>query len=274
MLKEAIKYRYEYFSLSKLREVLNTCPVAILPTGSLEWHGNHNALGLDSHSATYAAEKALIKLGAGALLPTNYAGTYGWSRMPGCFVFDNDLIEELFYQYYREMLKIGFQICIILTGHWGNFQTNALRHAAERATEDYREFLKKNGISKEFVCLGFRLIDIVPDNRYSHAQVLETSIEMAVAELLGLPLVNRDILPSGTQNLIHEHYLEYNSKAPKSDPKEFIWNPDLKDQNKTNAKEGHKYIDKVGSGLALEVLEYFEEFGIEYKPPNEIPFPE
>jgi creatinine amidohydrolase/Fe(II)-dependent formamide hydrolase-like protein len=47
MLVETEHYRYELMQLKQIRAVISGCPVAIQATGLMEWHGEHNAIGLD-----------------------------------------------------------------------------------------------------------------------------------------------------------------------------------------------------------------------------------
>jgi creatinine amidohydrolase/Fe(II)-dependent formamide hydrolase-like protein len=261
---DSIPFRYEFMSLQKLRQILNTCPVAIVPTGSLEWHGEHNSLGLDGHSATYAAEKALIMLENGVLLPTNYLGTYGWPRYPGCLVFDQPTVTRIFYEYFRELIKIGFRVIVILTGHWGPYQTKALQDAARDAQAEAK------GMGIDVRCLGWRLVDIFPDPRYGHAQTLETSIEMAVARYLKLPLVDLTKIRTEDQNMGKEMYNSYNPNSPNCEPPIFAWDSAMNISEKVSADIGDEYINKVAKGLALEILEYLDELKIGYTPTNVI----
>jgi creatinine amidohydrolase/Fe(II)-dependent formamide hydrolase-like protein len=235
-----------------------------VPTGTLEWHGEHNALGLDAHSATYAAEQALIFLENGIIFPTNYLGTHGWPRYPGCLVFDQATVNRIFYEYFRELIKIGFRVIVILTGHWGSYQTNALQNAAKKTQAEAKE----NGI--EVRCLGWRLVDILPDTRYGHAQTLETSIEMAVARYLKLPLVDTAKIRTTDQDMEKEMCEPYNPDSPNVEPPIFPWDPDMNNPEKCNADIGDDYITKVAKGIALELLEYMKELKINYSPIKEI----
>ena len=119
MLHEADKFRYEFMRLARLRQVLQECPVAVIPSGLLEWHGEHNAIGLDGLKGYYICERAMLKLGNGALFPINWVGTYGFIRYPGSVVYDATTTRNVFIQLYREAIKLGFKVIAILTGQIG-----------------------------------------------------------------------------------------------------------------------------------------------------------
>ena len=72
MLAEANPYRYMYMRLPKICQVLEECPIAIQPTGLLEWHGEQSPIGLDGMLAHYIGERAMIKIGNGALFPAQF----------------------------------------------------------------------------------------------------------------------------------------------------------------------------------------------------------
>lgn len=50
----------------------DTCNIAYLPVGSLEWHGNHMPFGTDSFTAAYLAEEAASRFGGVAFPPVYY----------------------------------------------------------------------------------------------------------------------------------------------------------------------------------------------------------
>ncbi|HME52160.1 MAG TPA: creatininase family protein [Candidatus Lokiarchaeia archaeon] len=115
----ADKYRYEYMRLDAIRGMLDRCPVAIQPAGLLEWHGEHNAIGLDGLKAYNICERAIQLLGDGALFPVNWVGTYGFIRYPGTICYDNFTTFQVFLQLFEQLIKIGFKVIVVLTGHYG-----------------------------------------------------------------------------------------------------------------------------------------------------------
>ncbi len=66
-------FRFERLNPSQLAKAVRTRPIAWLPIGPLEWHGEAIALGCDPLIGTAVVEQAWRKAG-GVLLPTLYAG--------------------------------------------------------------------------------------------------------------------------------------------------------------------------------------------------------
>ena len=64
-----LKMRYEELLPHELEEILQTCPVAYFPLGTLEYHGPHLAIGNDALKAEALCARACERTG-GVLIPT------------------------------------------------------------------------------------------------------------------------------------------------------------------------------------------------------------
>jgi len=113
--------RFEELAGYELAAVVSQCPLAILPLGSLEFHGPHNPLGADSIIISGIGENVSVRT-KGLLFPTikltqcpahtaNFAGTLS-------------IRPEVMTMYYadvlRNILQLGFRKVFILNGHDGN----------------------------------------------------------------------------------------------------------------------------------------------------------
>jgi len=67
------QYLYENMTPEHLKQAVAKCPVAYLPTGIPEWHGEQNACGLDALKAETLGEMAASMLG-GVCFPTVWTG--------------------------------------------------------------------------------------------------------------------------------------------------------------------------------------------------------
>jgi len=112
--------RFEEVVGFELAEVVATHPLAILPLGSLEFHGPHNPLGTDSIIISGIAERVAART-RGLLFPTitftqcpahtaNFRGTV--SIRP-------DVMTMYFAEVLRNALHLGFRRVFILNGHDG-----------------------------------------------------------------------------------------------------------------------------------------------------------
>ena len=71
--------RYEQLRPAEIRKAREACPVAYLPIGTIEWHGFHNPIGLDTLKA-HALCVRIAEKGGGLVFPALY---YGESREEG-----------------------------------------------------------------------------------------------------------------------------------------------------------------------------------------------
>lgn len=263
MLPEVDRYKFEYMRLDTLQNILKTCPVAIQPSGLLEWHGNHNCVGLDGLNATIICERAISLLGGGVLMPTNWIGTYGYIRYNGTVCFKEDTTRSVFFEIYRELMKLGFRVIVILSAHWGKWQMNALHWAKSEA----EKFAKKMGLSVKLI--GASPPNLAMTSFGQHAGDLETSALMRIGQICDQDLVDISNFKTGIED-IPKFKLEYKEEVPPTEPKEWTWDKDLKDKTICNPEIGEKYIKIFSKALALEVLELLGELNFDYKPPRSI----
>jgi len=246
--------------LARIREVLATCPLAIQPTGLMEWHGEHNPIGMDGLNATYICERAIAKLGAGVLMPTCWIGTYGYATYPGSIVYEQDTAEAVLLQTYRELVKIGFRVVLVLMGHWGTCQQDALRHARDAAAREAKE----SGLDVRL--LGHRWCDFVTGMEYlsngygGHGQAGETSVAWRVGEAIGIPMVDIAGFRPGKETI--PLYPVGNRRMPREKGPIWTWKEDIADPSKCGPDVGEKLLAAVVDNIIGEIKENLREIGI------------
>ncbi len=114
-------------------------PVVYLPLGTVEWHGEHNALGLDALKAHQLCMLAARRAG-GIVHPPVYGGMGGLDK-PATVVLEGEMawdalvlrpwLERLCSEFHRQ----GFRAIIMLTGHYGHNQQIVVRETAARMSE-------------------------------------------------------------------------------------------------------------------------------------------
>jgi len=128
--------RLEFLRPQELKEAQAACPTIFQPLGTIEWHGVHNVVGVDSVKAHALCVRAAQK-GGGLVAPTLYGGVGGVNQ-PHTFVMEPEnnvfskLLRPWLEQLCREMARDGFRAIIILTGHYGAAQQIVVREAAVR----------------------------------------------------------------------------------------------------------------------------------------------
>lgn len=132
--------QWERMLPAEFRAAMNALPVVFLPLGTVEWHGEHNALGLDSLKAHELCVRAALTAGGGVVHPPLYGGMGGLDKpatviMEGEHAWENNLLRPWLEKLCSEFQRIGFQAIIIVTGHYGHNQQIVVRETAARMAE-------------------------------------------------------------------------------------------------------------------------------------------
>lgn len=124
-------YKYEEMTPTEFRQAIEALPVFFVPTGLLEWHGDHLPFGLDALKAYSLCLQTAEKLGGGIVLPANYYGRPGFSRYIGTLTFSESCMDQLFSELFEQLQKVGARVIVLLTGHYGPLQVNFIKRVAD-----------------------------------------------------------------------------------------------------------------------------------------------
>jgi len=113
--------RFEEIGGFEVADIVTECPFAILPLGSLEFHGPQNPLGADSIIISGIAEDVAIRTN-GLLFPT-----IRFTQCPahtahfqGTISISPEIMTRYYADVLRNILRLGFRKAFILNGHDGN----------------------------------------------------------------------------------------------------------------------------------------------------------
>lgn len=185
-----IKTKYEEMFPNEFKLALNKNPLAYLPLGNMEYHGYHNALGLDSLKAWKICQLAAEKIG-GIVFPPLYLGVDAWpdidlhkypNKQFDCYHLDAKLYQEILESYFYRMIRIGFKKIFVLAGHYPNVDI------AKLASQKYK--------GTKFVIV--KEPDLVKGETGDHAGKWETSLLM----VLFPKLVNLKLMDSKADRLM------------------------------------------------------------------------
>ncbi|AYG61232.1 creatinase [Rhizobium jaguaris] len=161
-------HRIELLRPHQLRDIIEVAPVAYLPLGTYEWHGEHLPIGLDSLTAHGVCLAAAAKTN-GVVLPPLYYGTGGGhGHYPFTIMMASDAqISALVEHSFARLEAFGFRLVVLFTGHFAPTQVEMVHRLAEQWNSK-RTALKVLGISiNEIPCLA-----LPPD----HAALFETTL--------------------------------------------------------------------------------------------------
>lgn len=145
-----MKVQYEEMFPWEIAPAMARFPLCYLPLGVLEWHGEHNAVGLDALKAHALCVRAAQQSG-GVVVPVLYwatdsreelaDGTYVTGgvehgeryHVPGSmFWIRPATYRNLLLDIYEAMRRRGFRAILVLAGHWARDTLPTIRASGEQ----------------------------------------------------------------------------------------------------------------------------------------------
>jgi creatinine amidohydrolase len=131
-----MKVQFEEMFPWEFAQAMAEAPICYLPLGVLEWHGEHNAVGLDAIKAHAVCVRAARQSGGVVVPPLYWAtdsredmgdGTYLTGgvehgeryHVPGSmFWIHPETFLSLLLDIYEAVRRRGFRVIVVVTGHW------------------------------------------------------------------------------------------------------------------------------------------------------------
>jgi creatinine amidohydrolase len=132
-MRETVEY--EKLLPYQFERRIQSCPLAYLPVGSLEWHGEHMALGNDAIKMHALCCEAAL-LGGGIVFPPIFYGipymvSYGQAYEHSANLpMTAGFLRELLTTTLSALERIGFRAAILTTGHTCREQRQLMREIA------------------------------------------------------------------------------------------------------------------------------------------------
>jgi len=174
--------RYELLHPDELDEIIRKSPIAYIPLGSLEWHGRHLPLGNDAIKA-YEICLRVAKITGGVVFPPMYWGAEclklrAIGIRDGTVDIDYFVFKAFLLDIVRRVMKQGFRVIVLLTGHYSREQVSAIKEVAEMC-ERITESVKPKGTPSVRI-IALPEYELALDLGYhgDHAAKWETSILM------------------------------------------------------------------------------------------------
>ena len=130
------KVQYERLLPHEFEVRIAACPVAYVPVGSLEWHGEHMALGNDALKMHALCCEA-ARLGGGIVYPPIYYCIPGLCnadpsryKHDSTFYGEPDVLRTLLLSTLRSLERVGFRVAILTTGHTPREQIQMMKDVA------------------------------------------------------------------------------------------------------------------------------------------------
>jgi creatinine amidohydrolase len=216
--------RFEESVPKQVAALVERSPIAYVPLGALEWHGEHGPQGLDGVKAHHICERAAEQTG-GVVFPTIFWGAFDTMPFPFTFHFERKHLESLVHQLLPQLSDWGFEAIVLLTGHYPPPQIKMLKDACRSLNGQGR------AISLGTPEMGFATdIDYFGD----HAGMWESSIMLAIQP----DWVDLSAMPGGLS--VMERLTRYGTMG--KDP-----------TSRASAEKGRAAIDHIVTGLSNAV---------------------
>jgi len=124
-------YQWTLMTPTELDQAIERLPLALVPVGSLEWHGPHLACGTDWLRAEAVCAGIAERLSGGVLLPPLYVTAPGYFGYRGSMFFTPKLVKQVATELYRELDKCGFRYAFLFLAHAGGMQDECFKDTAE-----------------------------------------------------------------------------------------------------------------------------------------------
>jgi creatinine amidohydrolase len=191
MADEGRKVRFDEMFPWEIAAAMAEAPLGYLPLGTLEWHGEHAAVGLDAIKAHEICVRAARRSGGLVLPPIHWStdwredlpdGRYLTGgieqgeryHVPGTmFWLRPETFRLLLLDVYEAMRRRGFRAIVVLSGHW------SLAHNIPAIRASGEEFAREHPETRWLLVTDQ---EVVPDDRYplEHAAGGETSLLLAL----------------------------------------------------------------------------------------------
>jgi creatinine amidohydrolase len=236
--------RFELQLPWRLRDIVSKRPVAYVPLGTYEWHGEHLPVGLDALTAHGLCLRAADADG-GFVMPPMYYGcggghsSYPWTVIPSA----PNHIEELINFTLEKLEANGVKLAVLFSGHFAPAQLAMI----DRIAEDWNSAARPLRV---FATAVNRIegLTLAPD----HAGIFETTLLAALwpelAQLYRLPSLKDSPLAEGDVWEDGRH-----------DPSHPIWGVVGPDPRRFNSAEAKPLLDSCVSWLVNKVREHYSK---------------
>ena len=165
------KVRFEELTPPELTAAREATSLVYVSLGTLEYHGWHLPVGLDTLHAYHLCLRAAEHTG-GVVLPPLYWGTRGHEGFVGSVLLEPETVSALVANVLGQLTQQGYGLIVVVSGHYPQVQGKLM---AEVATEHMR----RSPQSRVLVVDPFSVDPA--DTTLDHAGKVETSLGLYLA---------------------------------------------------------------------------------------------
>ena len=163
-------HKFEELTAPELTTVLEQTSLVYVPVGSLEFHGPHLPLGMDTIHVYEFCLRAAEQTG-GVVLPPTYWNANGHRGWTGSLLVRERTFRAIIRDIFELLFEQGAKLIVASTGHWPTKQGVTIANLA-------REFMRKHPQTKVLVLDPFGCHPTDP--KADHAGKKETSLMLTL----------------------------------------------------------------------------------------------
>lgn len=176
--RELRERRYERLHPAEMRALVDEAPIAFVPIGTLEFHGEHLPFGVDSFESHALCLRAAAQAG-GVVLPPLYLAC-GCLDLPFTLTFERELVHAWVSATIAQLAGRGFRAVIVLTGHGPLDLNHLLKRACAEAEAAHTGLLAYGLCWLELNAARFSKPQTGEPTAVDHAALVETSWMLAL----------------------------------------------------------------------------------------------
>jgi creatinine amidohydrolase len=164
------RVKYEEMTAEEIVAAMNERSLVYVPIGSLEYHGCHLPVGLDTMHA-HRVCLAVAERTGGVVLPPTYWGTRGHEGWDGSVLLEEETVAALVRNILEALAGMGYKLIVVCTGHYPEVQGRLLEKVAA-------EYMSGEGAARVVVLDPFAFQPMEPV--LDHGGRVETSIMLGL----------------------------------------------------------------------------------------------
>ncbi|MFO7947831.1 MAG: creatininase family protein [Armatimonadota bacterium] len=166
---------WQKMTVKQIREGLQDTGTVLIPIGCTEQHGYHLTTDTDNHNAWQISTRAAEKTGSfvAPLLPYTFSG----GELEGSININLNVVSQMITEILRALAFHGLQNLIIVLGHGGSENTEAVERGAYHFVRDYPGYQDRN-VAVCNVLMSDIFRPFYDEERDYHAGAFETSLMM------------------------------------------------------------------------------------------------
>jgi len=199
---------------SQLEDAIRAFPVALVPVGSLEWHGPHMPLGFDGVKAEAILRKIGETLNDGVIFPTMFYGAYHVMNFPFTYNHKVKHLQGQMATFFEQLYNSGFKVIVVFVGHYPSLQVKFMEELSMKMMKKHADLCMFAG-PEHYLLSRFK-------QPGDHAATLETSLGLSLfPQWVDMDALPTDLEPAEFAKKCGVHGLDPRTNA--SAEKGAIW---------------------------------------------------